>query len=67
VETLSRVVGVQLELSLVPLYAGQRLMPELMKEMTGRGFELWGISPAFADPGTGRMLQVDATFFRSAL
>ena len=67
VETLSRVVGVQLELSLVPLYAGQRLMPELMEEMTGRGFELWGISPAFADPRTGRMLQVDATFFRSAL
>lgn len=64
-ETLSRVVGVQLELSLVPLYAGQKLMPELLEQMTGRGFELWGISPTFAEPDTGRMLQVDATFFRA--
>lgn len=64
-ETLARVVGVQLELSLVPLYAGQKLMPALMEQMTERGFELWGISPTFAEPDTGRMLQVDATFFKA--
>lgn len=63
-ETLARVVGVQLELSLVPLYDGQKLMPELMEQIMRRGFQLWGISPTFADPQTGRMLQIDATFFR---
>ena len=63
-ETLARVVGVQLELSLVPLYDGQKLMPELMEQVMRRGFQLWGISPTFADPQTGRMLQIDATFFR---
>jgi FkbM family methyltransferase len=62
--TLARVAGVQLELSLVPLYDGQMLMPELVEQMTEAGFDLWGISPTFADPKSGRMLQVDATFFR---
>jgi FkbM family methyltransferase len=64
-DTLERVVGVQLELSLVPLYAGQQLMPELIEFMQRAGFELWAIAPAFADPQSGRMLQVDATFFRA--
>ena len=63
-ETLQKVVGVQMELSLVPLYGQQQLMPELLQRMSDMGFELWGISPTFAEPSTGRMLQVDATFFR---
>ena len=63
-EVLSRVAGVQLELSMVPLYEGQALMPDLIEYVNDMGFELWGISPTFADPKTGRMLQVDATFFR---
>lgn len=63
-KTLASIVGVQLELSLVPLYVGQMLMPELIARMTELGFDLWGISPTFADPESGRMLQVDATFFK---
>lgn len=63
-ETLNRVVGVQLELSLIPLYEGQKLMDELVDELRARGFDLWAISPVFADPRTGRLLQVDAAFFR---
>jgi FkbM family methyltransferase len=63
-ETLPRVVGMQMELSLVPLYEGQVLMPGMLRKVAGLGFELWGLSPAFAAPETGRMLQVDATFFR---
>jgi FkbM family methyltransferase len=62
---LRRTVGVQLEMSLIPLYGGQKLMPELTQRVTAAGFELWDIAPTFADPRSGRMLQVDATFFRS--
>lgn len=65
-ETLKRVVGVQLELSLIPLYEGQKLMDELVDELSARGFDLWAISPVFADPKSGRLLQVDAAFFRSS-
>ena len=64
-KTLSRVVGVQVEMSLVPLYQGQALMPELVDRLQRLGFALWGISPTFAQDETGRMLQVDATMFRA--
>ncbi|MGH8218256.1 MAG: FkbM family methyltransferase [Steroidobacteraceae bacterium] len=62
--TLDRMAGVQLELSLVPLYVGQSTYEELTEQLKQRGFALWGLSPAFVDPRTGRLLQVDAAFFR---
>jgi FkbM family methyltransferase len=65
VATVSRAVGLQIELSLVPLYEGQKLMPELIRDLNARGFELWGLFPAFVDDSSGRLLQVDATFFRA--
>ena len=63
-ETLGRTTGLQLELSLVPLYEGQRLFDELIEQVKAAGFELWSLSPVLLDPQTGRLLQVDATFFR---
>jgi FkbM family methyltransferase len=64
IKTLSQAQGLQLELSIVPLYEGQKLMPELMAEIKEMGFSLWGMFPAFCDESNGRLLQVDATFFR---
>lgn len=61
---LNEIVGVQLELSLVPLYADQRLYDELIDYIRSRGFLLWGVEPGFADRVSGRTLQIDATFFR---
>jgi FkbM family methyltransferase len=66
-QTLARVIGVQLELSLIPLYTGQQLLPELMQFMQDSGFDLWAVTPAFTEPLTGRLLQVDAAFFRRAV
>ena len=59
-----RFVGLQLELSLIPLYEGQRLFDDLLAEVKGKGFDLWSIWPVFTDQNTGRLLQVDATLFR---
>jgi hypothetical protein len=59
------VTGVSLEVSLIPLYAGQQLMPEIVKYMENRGFSLWGVMPAFVVAQTGRTLQLDAIFFRA--
>ncbi|MBS0312071.1 MAG: FkbM family methyltransferase [Proteobacteria bacterium] len=61
---LARAVGLQLELSLVPLYEGQRLYDEMVDELKALNFELWGVTPTFVDPESGRLLQIDATFFR---
>jgi FkbM family methyltransferase len=62
--TLARAIGLQLELSLVPLYEGQELMAALLEQLSGLGFELWAVAPAFVDGRTGRMLQMDATLVR---
>lgn len=61
---LSRVVGVQLELSLVPLYQGQALYREIIDWLANRGFSLWSVIPGFTDLSTGRMMQMDGVFFR---
>lgn len=61
---LARAIGVQIEMSLAPLYQGQLLMPDLWRQLEQAGFELWTMSPVFVDAATGRLLQVDAVFFR---
>jgi FkbM family methyltransferase len=63
---LPRLFGVQLELSLTPLYDGQALFLDLIHWLQERGFELWNVVPAFVDQGSGRLLQLDGVFFRSA-
>lgn len=64
VKSLDLVKGLFLEMSLVKLYDGQVLFKELYERILLNGFELYGIQPAFVNKETGRVLQVDATFFR---
>lgn len=61
---LDKVAGVQLELSVVPLYEGQELYPFFFQFFREREFELWALLPGFSDPVSGRMLQFDAVFVR---
>lgn len=63
-DLLTHACGVQLEMSLVPLYGGQALFDSLHDRMLGRGYAPWAIWPGFFDPSDGRMLQVDVTYFR---
>jgi len=51
-------------MSLVNLYEGQVLFKELYERIVANGFGMFGIQPAFVNKETGRVLQVDATFFR---
>jgi len=61
---LGRVAGIQIELSLVPLYDGEHLFHPMLHDLEERGYEMWSLIPGFVDPGTGRLLQLDAIFFR---
>jgi len=61
---LSRIRGVQLEMSLVPLYQGELLMPAMVNFMAERGFVLMSIEPGSSDRETGQLLQFDGLFFR---
>jgi len=61
---LRRVTGIQLELSLVPLYDGEHLFHPMLDDLEDRGYEMWSLIPGFVAPSTGRLLQLDAIFFR---
>jgi FkbM family methyltransferase len=61
---MDKIIGIQLEMSIIPLYDGQALYQELLKLLNDSGFEMWGITPGFMNQETGRMLQFDGIFFR---
>lgn len=63
-KTLDRFVGVRTEMSLVALYDGQVLMPEMIDLLAGHGLELWYLEPGFVDPQSRRLLQLDGLFLR---
>jgi hypothetical protein len=63
-EVLFKAKRIMCELSLVPLYQGQKLWMELMDRLNSEGFTLWTIQGGFTESRNGRTLQVDATFFR---
>jgi FkbM family methyltransferase len=63
-DTLPHIKGILVELSLVPLYEGQRLLRECIERLKAEGFVLWAIQSVFVDPATGRTLQWDGLFFR---
>src|SRR5580698_2724964 len=67
IRTLALTRAVQLEMSLLPLYEGEVLMPEMCADMSARGFKLWDLEPSFRDPESGRLLQVDGIFTRHAV
>jgi FkbM family methyltransferase len=63
-DRLSQIVGLQVELSLVPLYNGQKLWTEVIEFLGKHGFTLCSLEPGFTDSRTGRLLQIDGVFYR---
>jgi FkbM family methyltransferase len=64
--TLRQAVVVDAELSLVPLYDGAPTFDVVIEHLSERGFGLLALEPVFADPATGRLLQVDGLFGRDS-
>jgi FkbM family methyltransferase len=59
-----RCIGMQLELSFLPLYEGDMVIREALDLVYSLGFTLTGLLPGFTDTRNGRMLQADGIFFR---
>lgn len=62
--TLERVDAIECELSIVPLYAGQSLLPEMLTKLDSLGFDLVWLEQGFVDVRNGHLLQVDGIFLR---
>jgi FkbM family methyltransferase len=65
-ETLKLAKGLLCELSLVPLYHGQRLWRDIIGRLEAEGFVLWALQKGFTDPRTGQSLQMDGIFLRKS-
>jgi len=66
-EALSDFAMIELELSLLELYEGQELLPELVTRLTSAGFVLWTFFPAYIDKVNKRMWWADGLFVRADL
>jgi FkbM family methyltransferase len=64
--SLSRIDTLHIEMALVPLYAGEMPFREMLGFLEGKGYRLVWIEPAFRDPDTQELLQVDGIFRRTA-
>ena len=62
-KTLERLIGVQIELSFVPLYDGGMLYDEALTFLRDLGFVPAGIQAGFRD-GEGALLQADIVMLR---
>lgn len=58
------VAGLQLELSLTPLYKGAMTYRQGLDRADALGMSVMGLSPVFTNPDSGRLLQFDAVFFK---
>jgi FkbM family methyltransferase len=61
---VSQSKGLLLELSLIPLYEGQKLWLEMLDRLNKSHHSLFTIQPGLTDNKTGQTLQVDGLFFR---
>lgn len=59
--------GVLLELSLIPLYEGQKLWLDLINRLSATQHQVFAIQPGFTDTKTGQTLQVDGLFFKAEI
>lgn len=64
-QVLDRIAGIQLEMSLVPLYGTDFLYQDVLNFMQRNGFSLYSIETGFSSPHTGQLLQADGIFFRN--
>lgn len=63
--SMTDILGIQLEMSIEPLYNNEMPYLEMLGYLAGMGFTLASVEPGFGDPVSGRMLQMDGIFFRA--
>lgn len=63
-DILPQVKGIQLEVSILPLYDGELLFRDMLSYMDHLGYSMTYINPTFFDVNTGQMLQADVIFLK---
>ena len=63
-DLVTQAKGLQLEMSVYPMYEDQLLFNEFFTKIEKLNFELWDIERTFSNPKSGKILQIDAIFFK---
>jgi hypothetical protein len=63
-QVLADIPYIVIEASVVELYTGETLLPEMLRIMAGYGYRPIDLQPGFRHPETGDILQVDVAFSR---
>jgi hypothetical protein len=63
--TIDRLAGMQIELSLIPLYAGEAAYLEVLRHVEARGFDAHLFTAGYFSKRLNRQLQMDGVFFRA--
>lgn len=61
---LTEISGVEVEISLKPLYQGVPIYRDVIAYMESQGFTLWSLQPGGRDMQSGRLMEMDGIFFR---
>lgn len=62
---LDRLAGIQLEMSLVPLYEGERDFRAMLDDLAAAGFQPYLFLPGYFEHKLARQLQIDGVFMRT--
>ncbi len=60
--SLQKILLLHLEMSIVPLYKNEMLLPDMIKYLNEKNFELIFIENGYSHPNTQHLLQVDGIF-----
>lgn len=63
-ESLKKIKGIQIEMSIEELYSGEMLYKDMISLLNSYGFNLHSLENGFYDEKTGKLLQVDGVFFQ---
>ena len=63
-DLVTQAKGLQLEMSVYPMYENQLLFNEFFTKIEKLNFELWDIERTFSNPKSGKILQIDGIFFK---
>jgi len=64
-DRINEILGIQCELSLIPLYEGMPSIEDALGVFRGAGFDVTGFFPVAVENATARLLEVDCVMIRS--
>ncbi len=64
-ESLEKIVGLQVEMALIPTYENSVSFHDLSQKLVDKGFKITSIESGYYDKNSGKLLEVDGVFYKN--